>query len=227
VWSFTTTECATIDDFEGGMTWEGYGSATDDGGGPYVLASTDNPHGGARSMEIQYLNSTDYDPYSAAGRTFHEAQNWLAAPQTLGLFYRGAGTNGSDSASVRLYVRVEDATGSSVDIAQTGVDLKVETWQVWAIPLADLAAIDLSQVKKIYIGVGEETGPHGDEDGSLYVDDVGLCRGRCVSGPSQDLTGDCIVNFEDHAVKAGTWTGNMLDYKALADEWLSEILVWP
>jgi hypothetical protein len=178
-------------------------------------------------MEVQYLNSTPYDPYSAAGRTFGEPRNWLAGPQTLGLYYRGRSSNGSDSASVRLYVRVEDATGSSVEIAQTGVDLRVETWQAWGIPLEDLAGIDLSQVKKLFIGIGEEGGQYGDENGSLYVDDVGLCRGRCVSGPSQDLNADCIVNFEDHAMKTSGWGGSMLDYKVLAEQWLEEVLVWP
>ena len=65
--------------------------------------------------------------------------------------------------------------------------------------------------------------------GFLYVDDIGLCRGTCVpaQGPSQDLNGDCIVNFADHAVKAQTWTGNMSNYRALAEEWLSELLIWP
>jgi hypothetical protein len=225
VWSFSTAECDYIDDFEGAVIWEGFGSAAG-----YVFSSGDVYHGGSASMEIQHLNSSPHQPYSAAGKTFDEARNWLAAPQTLGLYYRGRSTNGNDSASVRLYVRVEDASSASVEIAQTGVDLRVETWQVWAIPLTDLAAIDLSQVKKLYIGVGAEGGQYGDENGSLFVDDVGLCRGRCVTGPSQDLTGDCLVNFEDHAVKAQAWANTAAkwqDYKLLADQWLEEQLVWP
>jgi len=228
VWSFSLGECDSIDNFEDSLLWAGLGSSEDDGGGPYVTQSTDNPHSGLASMQIQYINIVSYDSYGEASKSFSSPQDWLESAATLGLYFRGLGANSSNL--VRLYVRVEDADGASVEAVKTGVDLRSQTWQAWAIPLEDLSGIDLSRVAKIGIGVGDRAGAPGGENGSLFVDDIGLCRGRCVSGPSQDLTGDCLVNFADHAVKAQTWANTAakrLDYKLLADQWLEEILVWP
>jgi hypothetical protein len=98
-----------------------------------------------------------------------------------------------------------------------------------------MAGIDLAQVKKLYVGVGDRSlpppgtlGPIGD----LYVDDIGLCVGRCepAQGPAGDVSGDCVVDFVDHALKAQSYSGSgawWLDYADLADTWLDEILVWP
>ena len=228
VWSFTMAECAYIDNFEYGVSWIGLGSSEDDGSGPYVTASTDNPHSGSQSMEVQYLNTATYGSYGEAGKTFAAPANWLTGSATLGLYYRGMATNSSHS--VRMYVRVEDADGASAEAELTGVNLQNETWQSWAIPLADLAGIDLSRVAKAGVGVGDRAGSTGGENGSLFVDDIGFCRGRCVAGPSQDLTGDCLVNFDDHAIKAQAWantSAKRLDYKLLAEQWLEEVLIWP
>jgi hypothetical protein len=221
VWSFATAQCEYIDDFEGDFDWTGFGGAEDDGGGPYVKASADNPHGGSKSMETEYFNASGFS-YSEAGRTFEPAQDWRGRPQTLGLYWRGKAGNISD----RIYVIVEDATGATAEVAQTP-DLTVTVWQAWGIPLEDLSGIDFSQVKKVFVGIGDRAGEPSNKSGFLYIDDLGLCHGRCVTGPSQDLTGDCLVNFDDHAVKADGWAGDMTEYIAMAEQWLEELLVWP
>jgi len=221
VWSFTTTDCAVIDDFEGDFEWEGFGSAAG-----YTATSGGVHHGGIKSMQIQYLNIAPNPPYAAAGRTFDQPQDWLSGPRSLGLYFRGAGTN-SNSSSVRLYLRIEDAEQSTAEVVLEGADLTSETWQPWGIQLNDLSAIDHRRVKKVTIGIGSEGGTRGGEIGSMYIDDVGLCRGRCVSGPPQDLTGDCLVNFLDHAELAEGWSAGMLQYRALTEQWLEEHLDWP
>ena len=47
-------------------------------------------------------------------------------------------------------------------------------WTEWKIPLSDLAGVNLSKVKKLYLGVGDRTSPAKDGAGKLYIDDIGF-----------------------------------------------------
>jgi hypothetical protein len=74
-----------------------------------------------------------------------------------------------------LYVAVEDSAGT-VKVAVHGNpdSILLDDWQEWSIPLTSFAGVDLSSVKKMYIGVGDRIAPKIDSTGKLYFDDIRL-----------------------------------------------------
>jgi len=227
VWSFTTEICSVIDDFERyehnfsrfDRIWHGAGGAD--------VSQYLSPN----SMKMIYVNVAMYGGYSEAERVFGYPRDWQAGAgrlSTLVLSFKGQATNNPD----RLYVAIEDAGGSVAEaVYGSPGDLAIDAWHEWAVPLEQFAGIDLSQVVRLAVGVGEQGDPSG-AGGDILIDDIAVCRGRCepAQGPGQDLNGDCIVNFGDHAVKAQGWANTSAkwqDYRLLADQWLEEKLVWP
>jgi len=78
-----------------------------------------------------------------------------------------------------FYVAVEDAAGK-VAVANhpdNPMALQSRLWQDWMIDLAAMSAqgVDLTQVKKIYIGVGDRDNPTVGAEGLVLVDDIRLC----------------------------------------------------
>ena len=77
----------------------------------------------------------------------------------------------------KLYVVVEDSAGKTA-IAKNpdaGVVLSLG-WTEWKIPLSDLAGVNLSKVKKLYIGVGDRKNPVADGSGRIYIDDIRVTK---------------------------------------------------
>jgi hypothetical protein len=226
VWSFTTAECAVWEDFE---SYSGSLAGTwDEAGGAWVSLDTDNSHSPSKSMKLEYSNTGSFR-YCEAVRTFDQPQDYSGS-DALGLYFKGQALNIPD----RLYVRLEDTFGSTTEIPYAGplADLQSTGWTAWGTSTADISEVDLSMMHKFSVGVGDRDSLPGGTSGILWFDDMGLCRGTCRAGqgPAADETGDCMVNFTDHAVKAQSWddtAAKWQDYKVLADEWLKERLVWP
>jgi|GEM_PF-830544 len=225
VWSFTTADCDLMETFEYGdpndfaAAWQGAGGATG-----WISLSTAPKHGGQKSMELQYFNFAQ--SYSAAVYDLGQTHDFTQGHGHLGIYLLGQASNPAE----RLYAIIEDNTGATAEIEYSGSGGVTSTqWFGWGIDLRQISGVDLTQVSRIHIGLGDPDGLPSSTSGKIWVDDIGLCRGRCQpgGGPSQDLDGDCLVNFLDHAVKAQGWTGDLLQYKALAEQWLDEILVWP
>jgi hypothetical protein len=237
LWSFTVKRCLALDDFERpyryGLSdhhyelykWEG-GGGTEEYLRLWVEpASYDLP----KWLQFDYLNLGIYG-YSETIGSLIRPQDWLG--EGLGFFnlkFKGRPTNQPD----RLYVAVEDASGNTAEVAYGGDlnNLQDDQWHSWAFNVDQFAGADLGNVRRIYIGVGQKGGAASGAVGVLDVDDIAICRGRCQAGggPSQDLDGDCIVDFFDHAAKAQGFAGTPAawqDYKLLAEQWLEEILVW-
>ena len=56
-------------------------------------------------------------------------------------------------------------------IVRTGV------WKQWSIPLSRFDGVNLTRVKKLYIGVGDHENPTPtDGVGRIYIDDIRLTR---------------------------------------------------
>ncbi|MCH7917728.1 MAG: hypothetical protein IIC50_07045 [Planctomycetes bacterium] len=74
-----------------------------------------------------------------------------------------------------LSIGLEDASGTRVLIAHEAGDqaLLVNYWKAWEIPLAAFAPVDLSNVTKIILTVGDD---QTEARGTLYVDDVATIR---------------------------------------------------
>jgi hypothetical protein len=76
-----------------------------------------------------------------------------------------------------LYVIVEDSTGKQATVVDpNAAAVNATTWTEWKIPLADLAGVNLSKVKALYIGVGDKAHPAADGTGRVYIDDIRVAR---------------------------------------------------
>jgi hypothetical protein len=147
-----------------------------------------------------------------------------------------------------LYITLEDATSPTPKTATVTHDdpniVLTTNWQEWLIPLARFTNVDLQNIKKITIGVGNRGAPQPIGKGTLYFDDIRLYKPMCISGrpgPAADFTGDCYVDYADLATLTNDWlktpqnraidvnengTIDLRDYAVLAGTWLEELL-WP
>jgi hypothetical protein len=70
-----------------------------------------------------------------------------------------------------LYVTVEDSAGKSATVSDAAL-VNAPDWTQWKIPLSSLTGVDLAEVKKLYLGVGDRTTPKADGTGKIYIDDI-------------------------------------------------------
>jgi hypothetical protein len=78
-----------------------------------------------------------------------------------------------------LYIAVEDGTGRVKTVNhpdETAVGMAA--WLPWEVPLSTFssAGVDVTDVKKMYIGVGDRDNPAPGGAGRLYIDDIQLSR---------------------------------------------------
>jgi len=165
VWSLSTAECATIDDFEGDLAWE----AT---GGAWVEPSTEQKRNGSASMQLQYYNRSPNES-SGGAITFDDARNFNGF-EGFGFYYKGEAGNQDD----KLYAVIEDASGnSSMVVSSANLNLSDTQWQLWSAEFTGFTGADLGNVTKIELGAGTPGGSSSGAIGNLYIDDVGLCGG--------------------------------------------------
>jgi hypothetical protein len=188
VWSFTTEEYATVDDFESynddidaeTTIWQAWVDGVTSKASGSQVGYTNSPfaeqaivHGGRQSMPLAYDNSTS-PFYSEATRTFEELQDWTAGgADSLRLYVRGNAENSPQT----LYVTLEDSAGHTRTIQGTGTDAVVAIeWQEWRIALAEFSGVTATKIKKMTIGVGNRTSPASGGTGTVYIDDIGFGR---------------------------------------------------
>ncbi len=81
------------------------------------------------------------------------------------------------NSSESVYVAVEDANGSITVVKHPSPAATTRTgWNQWQIPFSDLTGVNLSRVRKMYIGVGDRNAPSAGGTGVIYVDDIGYGR---------------------------------------------------
>jgi len=189
VWSFTTEEFATIDDFESydddieaeTTIWHAWIDGVTNGSGSYVgyetakngtFAETVVVYAGSQSMPLTYDN-TKSPYYSEVERTFDSAQDWTAhGADTLSLYIQGVDTNSSES----VYVTVKDNSNKSKTVMHPdAAATKIAEWQQWKIPLAEFTAagVKATAVKTLVIGVGNRASPTTGGTGVVYFDSIG------------------------------------------------------
>ncbi len=74
-----------------------------------------------------------------------------------------------------LYVVIEDSAGKKATATDATV-VNAATWTPVTIPLDSLAGVNLSKVKRMYIGVGDRTNPVQDGSGRIFIDDIRVTR---------------------------------------------------
>ncbi|OHB66407.1 MAG: hypothetical protein A2Y77_04495 [Planctomycetes bacterium RBG_13_62_9] len=185
VWSFTTANFIPVDnmesytDDEGNRIYEFWIDGWTNGTGSTVgniqapFAERSIVHGGRQSMPMDY-NNTKTPFYSEAETTFAPLQNWTTNGVTdLTVFFQGRIGNGAGT----LYVAVEDSTGKvAVATNPDAAAVTLTTWTEWKVPLSSLTGVNLSRVKKMYIGVGDRKAPTAGGAGRIYIDDIRVSK---------------------------------------------------
>ena len=125
----------------------------------------------------------------------------------------------------QLYVAVEDS-GGTVKVAEhpNPNAVQLDTWQHWDIDLADFAPVDLTKVKKIYIGVGNRSDPKLGGGGMLYIDDIRLYAPRCFPSrakPEADFNSNCVVDYPDLQILADEWL-----FETQLQDWEERVAYW-
>jgi hypothetical protein len=108
--------------------------------------------------------------------TLTKARDWTEEGVVeLSLWFRGDSTNPAEP----LYVAVSNAAGAPAVVAHEDPEAAlVIGWTQWVIPLQTLTdmGINLTDVDKIAIGLGSKGGAAAGGSGTVYIDDIRLCR---------------------------------------------------
>jgi hypothetical protein len=76
-----------------------------------------------------------------------------------------------------LYLGVEDSAGKLKIVTNPDPTVVTSvTWTEWKIPLSSLTGVNLSKVKRIYVGVGDKENPAAGGTGRIYIDDIRVVR---------------------------------------------------
>ncbi len=211
VYSFTTAEAIVIDDFESypldsslKLNWD-----PNAGGAGNIFVETGNVYEGSQAMRLEYNNDTS-PFYKETTRKFDTPQDWLSNNiVALTLNFRGE----DDNAQQPLYLRIEDDNGASFEITHDhDYAVQTETYRQADIDLSEFSdnGVDLSQVKKLTIGVGNKSSSPGQGGANrIYIDYIRLYQPRCLNLDNLDLRGDvnndCMINLYDLAILANGW----------------------
>ncbi len=184
LWDFIVPAYLIVDDFESYTDYEGsliyeswidgltnHNSGSMVGNWEAPFAERTIVHNGGQAMPFDY-NNMDAPFYSEAEFTFVSAQDWTVYDvANLVLFVRASLPNDD------LYVEVEDSAGrSAIVIHPNRASLVATAYTPWTIPLNSFTDVNLTKVKKIYIGVGDRKNPKAGGSGRLYIDDIRLTR---------------------------------------------------
>ena len=174
-------ESYTDDDLANEVIWQhwidGFGIADNGAQAGYLFppyAEQTIVHGGAQSMPLLYANETGVTN-SEAVRTLTSPRDWTTAGVgELSLWFRGVSTNATEP----LYVAISNTAGAPAVVANDDADVaKIRKWTQWQIPLQAFAdqGIDLTNVDKIAIGLGDKSGmAAAGGSGTMYIDDIRL-----------------------------------------------------
>ncbi len=186
VWSFATANFIVVDNMEtytddpGNSIFDVWVDGFTDGKSNSTVGNMQAPfaevvvvNNGRQALPMAYDN-TKAPFFSEAQREFAPVQDWTVnGMNTLALALQGIVTNGAGL----VYVTVEDSAGKSATVTNT--DAAVVTtgiWGDWKVPLSSFAGVDLTKIKKMYIGVGDRKAPKAGGAGKIYVDDIRVIK---------------------------------------------------
>jgi concanavalin A-like lectin/glucanase superfamily protein/carbohydrate binding protein with CBM4/9 domain/F5/8 type C domain-containing protein len=186
IWSFSTKEFFPVEDFESyddedNRIYDSWldGWVNDTGS---TVGYLDTPFAersivssGRQSMPLEY-NNTAAPFYSEAEHDLGGANWMLSGSDTLVIHFRGRAVTTADAPGndpAPLYVAVEDGGGQVQVVIHPDPEATVLTdWQAWEIPFSDLSGVSLTNVRTIYIGVGDRDNPAAGGAGLIFIDDI-------------------------------------------------------
>ena len=193
-------------------------------------------HEGSQAIQFAYDNDgivtlyvPGYSPVTSSAPYYSEIEastsglgirsNWTSEGiKALTLYIYG----NADNVDEQMYLVLEDSDSTSAVTCEKVIysdslldlNLQLEDWQEWNIDLDEFTDVDLTDVRKIYIGFGDRYNPVAGGAGVVYFDDMLLYQPRCIPalGPAGDIAEpfDCKVNFLDVAALAGGWLDERL-----------------
>ncbi len=251
VWSFTTSNCLIVEDFEeyddfcnrifykwkdgwgysadptcGVTASGGNGTGSTVGNLSFPYAEQTIVHSGVQSMPFEYNNTGTGGKarYSEASLEFAVAQNWTTHDmKALSLWFHGETGNTPET----LYMALEDSAAQvRVATHPDPTALQVAGWQGWYIDLQRFSGVNLASIKKVYLGVGNRTSPTAGGSGKLYIDDIRVCAPQCVPSmakPDADIAEpyDCKVDYKDVHILADEWL-----FKTQLQDWQYRAAYW-
>ncbi len=186
VWSFSTKEYVTVDDFEsytddidaGEAIFQTWIDGLDNGNGSTVgyfdppFAEPSIVHSGRQSMPLAYDNSLA-PFFSEAERDLGGVYWTVGGADRLRLYVQGTFDNGPG----RLYVALEDSVGHVAVVTHPDETLvTADTWREWTIPFDDFSGVNLGAVRMIYVGIGDRDNPASGGTGTVFIDDIAFGR---------------------------------------------------
>jgi hypothetical protein len=141
-----------------------------------------------------------------------KSQDW-SAYKVLKIPYYGD-PNNTVTSTDKLYVGIRDKGDRFVTVSNPDPNIiKLQGWHYWYVPLQSfkdkLPALNLSDVNRIYLGVGNRDVLHGTQKsskGAIFFDDLQLLKNSvCVPGGAGDFNGDCKVDANDLQKMTQIW----------------------
>ncbi|MBN1765379.1 MAG: LamG domain-containing protein [Sedimentisphaerales bacterium] len=229
VWQFTTNSFRIVDEFE----WYGNTSAMleywDQGTGSTINRETDMVIGGAVAMRLSYDNSSSPYISEVSRDCFLTDPNelrcygdWTAyGAQILTLTLHGNLTFTED-----LYVTLESNGGAQTGTVYHDVPLELnqgehEWWRWWYMDLAEFSGqgVDLENVTRMTIGIGNKDAPSAGGAGDIFVDEIRLYPPICIDRDGDaDINNDCWVDTNDLEDYVTDWLESSYVVNAAAAE---------
>jgi len=138
------------------------------------------PNVGASSVEISMVNTV----YIGLCLTSHNADAVTVAAfsevETSGGVsgqwqVEEVGIDHPENDVADLYIGIEDASGRMATVSYSE-GATVNGWTQWKVPLADFAGVDVSAVRKMYLGAGDRGAPALGGTGVVLFDDVHVMK---------------------------------------------------
>ena len=132
-----------------------------------------------------------------------------------------------------MYLALQD-TGLNVGIVEHHDPnaALIDIWTEWNIDLADgnFASLDMHNIDKVYIGLGDRNTPTTGGKGVVYFEDIRLYPSRCLLSLRSpdfarvDYVEDCLVDYKELELMAESWlkatdpaTGNLVGWWKMDD----------
>jgi hypothetical protein len=121
-----------------------------------------------------------------------------------------------------MYVMLEDSDSNGIvyyDNKDPNATQEPD-WTHWAIMLSEFEAqgVDMTDVQKMYIGIGDKGAPSAGGAGTIHIDDIRLYEPYCVLSERSDAltqvdfapagfpeSGDCVVDEQELGIMASDW----------------------
>ncbi len=213
IWSFTTYDYFILDDFESysnkSEILQKWSESDPTETKMYLYHNINNVHSGNVSVKIALANifSPYYEYIYREGINVPTDITLKGTGAYLSLWF--AGHEGSQQEKV--YVKLEDDANSFVIAYPNNVspDLTAivdANWHEWRIALSEFTNVDLTNIQRFTLGIGDELNPTPTLGQSIvYFDDIEVHPRACLLSSEADITGDCVVDWYDVEIMADDW----------------------